>query len=316
MNVKYSLIVPCYNVERYIVKFLRSLDCNLNLDMEIILVDDGSTDSSGKLIDEYAAQHDNVKVFHKINGGVSSARNLGLKNASGEYIIWADPDDYLSENYINTIVESLAKYKFPDMLLFDYYEKDNSKIKYRSATSLKEGVLVKEEFLSELLVGLFTPSHLWTKVIKRECYNGIVFDESLKYMEDYDLLTSVAPKLKTVVYISEPLYYYIRRDSSITRRKNISDLELGYILALRRYNSYKNLVGDASIANVVKICTLILKRVYKGDFCKNVCLYENFVRDNISKVLFDKKVDVNTKKQCLLIWVGLAKYYYKYSLLS
>lgn len=130
MNLKYSLIVPCYNVEKYIAKFLKSLEYNLNSNMEVIFIDDGSTDNTGRLIDDYIARYDNVRRVYKINGGVSSARNLGLENANGEYIVWADPDDYLSENYINTIDEVLVKYKFPDMLLFDYYEKDNDKIKY------------------------------------------------------------------------------------------------------------------------------------------------------------------------------------------
>lgn len=106
-----TMVVPIYGVEKYIHKFLASLTPNLRPEVEVILVDDGSRDNCGTIIDEYAALHsDTVSIIHKPNGGVSSARNAGLERATGEYIIFPDPDDYLDERFSATILEAIEKY--------------------------------------------------------------------------------------------------------------------------------------------------------------------------------------------------------------
>lgn len=172
-------------------------------------------------------------------------------------------------------------------------------------------MLDKDEFLSEFCIGLKLPSHLWTKVIRKEFYNEISFDEKLKYMEDFELLTDLVPKVGNIVYVKKSLYYYVRRSNSITKSKGIDDLKLGFLLSLRRYNKYRTISNAASPAQSVKFCKMILEKTYRDNLSKNVGVYEDFINANISKILFDKRIDINTKKQCLIVWRGLAKYYYK-----
>ena len=101
---KISVIVPVYNTEKFLQRCIDSVLAQTYQDFELLLIDDGSKDSSDTICDEYAAQDTRVKVFHKENGGVSSARNVGLDNARGEWITFVDSDDYIEENYLQTFI--------------------------------------------------------------------------------------------------------------------------------------------------------------------------------------------------------------------
>lgn len=103
-NPTISIIIPIYNTEKYLRRCLDSIVAQTYKDFECIIVDDGSTDGSGKICDEYVAKDNRFKVFHKKNGGVSSARNLGLDNAKGEYIAFCDADDYVKENWLSEFI--------------------------------------------------------------------------------------------------------------------------------------------------------------------------------------------------------------------
>ena len=109
MNQKVSIVIPVYNVEKYIERCLKSI-LNQTLDsIEVIVIDDGSTDNSGKICDEFSTKYKNVKTFHKRNGGVSSARNLGISIAKGEYIGFVDPDDFIHVNMYKELYENAKK---------------------------------------------------------------------------------------------------------------------------------------------------------------------------------------------------------------
>ena len=105
MNDMVSIIVPIYNSEKYLHACLDSIVSQTYKNIEIILVNDGSIDKSGVICDEYSRKYNNIKVFHKENGGVSSARNLGIDNATGQYLAFVDPDDYIDANMYEILVE-------------------------------------------------------------------------------------------------------------------------------------------------------------------------------------------------------------------
>jgi glycosyltransferase involved in cell wall biosynthesis len=108
--IKVSIIVPVYKAEKYISKCIESLVVQTIKDIEIILVDDGSPDNSGKICDEYSYKDNRIKVVHKVNGGVSSARNNGIKASIGEYILFVDSDDWVENNYVEALLKAKAKY--------------------------------------------------------------------------------------------------------------------------------------------------------------------------------------------------------------
>ena len=181
MTVKLSIIVPVYGVEKYLDIFFKSLTPDLIKGVEVILVDDGSKDNGGLIIDNYQREHaEYVKVFHKKNGGVSTARNAGLRLAKGEYIAWADPDDYISSNYTQTIIKSLLQFEEPDMLFFDYYECYSKAKKIVRTTDYNSGLVENTFFLKKYFSGKFNVDQLWHKVIKREILKDILFDETVR----------------------------------------------------------------------------------------------------------------------------------------
>ena len=116
-----SVIVPVYNVEQFLPYCIDSIIVQTFTDYELLLVDDGSRDNSGKICDEYAKKDNRIRVFHKVNGGVSSARNLGLNNANGEWVCFIDSDDTVSNNYIQHMAEAISD---KDVLILTNYKKD------------------------------------------------------------------------------------------------------------------------------------------------------------------------------------------------
>ena len=151
--IRLSLIVPIYGVEKYIGKFLSTLEKNLQKDIEVLLIDDGSKDNSGKIADEFALKHQEyVTVIHKENGGVSDARNKGLQISKGEYVLFPDPDDLLAEDYVMEVLSAIDRYNKPDLILFDYYVGDGMEgWSVNTVSTLKQGVNNKKDFICEFV---------------------------------------------------------------------------------------------------------------------------------------------------------------------
>ena len=116
MACKYSLIIPVYQVKEYIVECLESIFCQIPAEVQVILVDDGSTDGSGEICDEYARKYPQIEVIHQENKGVAAARNAGLAAAKGEYLLWVDPDDWVSADWFCEIDKAIM-HKIP---IFSY----------------------------------------------------------------------------------------------------------------------------------------------------------------------------------------------------
>ena len=204
-----SLLVPIYGVEKYINRFLASLLPNLQSDIEIIMIDDGSPDNCGAIIDDFQKnQPYPIRVTHTKNNGVSAARNIGLSIATGEYIAFADPDDYLSQNLIKEVLLFIKDYNYPDFIFYDYYTCRGKKVRIQTVPTFSEGRISKLNFLEEFAKDEAIRSMLWKTVIKKDMFKGLKFDPSLKVGEDASLLTDVVLHVNTIVYLKKPLYYW------------------------------------------------------------------------------------------------------------
>ncbi len=217
-----TTIVPVYNVEKYIRTGLESLLVQGMRDgeHEILLIDDGSTDSSGRICDEYAAKYPSlIRVIHKPNGGVSSARNLGIREAKGDYIHFMDPDDYLNEGAYKLLIDKLLDLKV-DYLGFERNEVSAEKC---DGTTLKNSPIdINIESMwrgKELVKTIKMWSEVWRYLVRRSFIleNGIMFDESMKVGEDFlfnYLSMSFDPK---IALTSAKIYnYYVRSGSAVT----------------------------------------------------------------------------------------------------
>lgn len=207
-----SIIVPVYNVEKHIKKCLDSIVNQTYKDLEIILVDDGSPDSSGAICDEYAKNDSRIKVIHKENGGQSSARNMGLDLASGEYVGFVDSDDTIELDAYEKLYNAISGV---DIAIGGHNEVKENEVK-TCASKIKKD-LNEEELWQEIFGRLNNAT--WNKLYRRDLIKDIRFD--LHFMHGEDLIFNILylEKAKTGRIINEPIYNYFKRGDSITTGK-------------------------------------------------------------------------------------------------
>lgn len=219
-----SVIVPVYNVEKYLGQCVDSILGQTYPHLEVILVDDGSTDGSGKLCDAYAEQDTRVKVVHQQNKGLSGARNSGLSLATGVYIAYVDSDDWLESDALEQCVRSIVASSQPDILMYGYY---------RATSQDKQACILASPPTSpeEAVMGIvdtvkFIPS-VWSRLFKRSLVEDLVFMEGRVY-EDVPYSLNAHLLAKSFVYLPLPLYNYRANEQSIsfTMKENIIDLFL------------------------------------------------------------------------------------------
>ena len=208
-----SVIVPVYNSEKYLKKCIESILDQTYENIEIILVDDGSTDKSSAICDEYANKDLRISVIHKENGGLSSARNAGLKASCGELIGFVDSDDYIEPTMYEKLKENMDKYG-SDIAVCQFYQS------YKILTDLVDG-LDKEEvyegkdkFSNLENDNYFMTVVAWNKLYKKDLFKSIKYPEG-RLFEDSYIICDILTKAKKVSYINEPLYYYTIRKSGM-----------------------------------------------------------------------------------------------------
>ena len=229
--MKISIIVPIFNVEAYLKDCVDSVLAQTYKDFELILVDDGSPDSCPVICDEYAKEDNRIKVIHKLNGGLSDARNCGLKSASGDYVIFLDSDDYyLSEDFLKAVVEG-TKDGAIDAVFFQrtiLYDNPNHTVKTLPSYNMGWNELSVGGILLELAKHDRLDASACMKATRREVLlaNNLFFTKGL-YSEDIEWFSRYVQYLKTVSLINKPDYCYRRRSGSITntlKEKNVKDL--------------------------------------------------------------------------------------------
>lgn len=218
---KVSIIVPIYNVEKYIEKCLDSLVLQTLEDIQIVLVNDGSTDSSGEIAKKYAGKYQEKMIYvEKENGGLSDARNFGIKYATGEFIAFLDSDDYVEKNayeeMYNTAIKTGADYVECDFL-WEYPNKTKKDKQYKYTN--------KKEMLS------FVRVVAWNKLIKRELIiqNNIEFPKGLRY-EDVEFTYKLIPKINKFSYVDKEFIHYVQRENSIANVQNERTAEIFQVL--------------------------------------------------------------------------------------
>ncbi len=224
--MKYSVIIPIYKVEKYLHRCVDSVLAQTFSDYEIILVDDGSPDNCGKICDEYAKKDSRIKVVHKENGGLSSARNAGLDVAEGEYIYFLDSDDYIKEN----LLESCVKYMDDgyELVAFNYIGVDEATgqetpVNYRSGFLSLTTSDLRQTFFVNTLPSYRIGWEAWSRVFRRDIIenNHIRFaDNKVIFAEDLYFSLCYCACIEKIISISPHLYCYIQRESSIMGKES------------------------------------------------------------------------------------------------
>lgn len=204
-----SIILPIYNAEQYLHRCIDSILAQSYTDFELLLIDDGSTDGSGPICDEYAAKDNRARVLHKPNGGVSSARNLGLDNARGEYITFCDADDYVGADWLAAY--QTATVEKADLAIQGYYAIDGDQIEEKNISPCQGNVIdaKRQLIISLMLKGMY--GYLWVKLFRRALIetHHIRFDEQSTFREDEQFLTRYLECVTSFIYVDRVGYYYI-----------------------------------------------------------------------------------------------------------
>lgn len=300
-KAKVTVIVPVYNVEKYLRKCLDSLINQTYKNLEIIVVDDGSTDNSVKICDEFANKDNRITVIRQKNGGISIARNVGLDKMTGSYVIFVDSDDYLEINAVEkflkiSITEGADIVCSETIIIFkDRIVHNSNKENEKYSTEL-----IKEKILLDKL-----GNHVITKFYKAELWKNIRFPEKLVY-EDFYIMPSVCVNAKKIVYKCEPLYYYNRINPT-----SLSSLWNDFN-AWHRYSKFKGYCEHLRIAKLLNKPNIMewaekkaLHEIVKA-FCRNYgkpCLSDNdlnemkaYLKNNIKSI---KQLKI---KDRFLIW--------------
>lgn len=248
--MKISIIIPVYNVGELLRKSVESVLEQIQDDCEIIIVNDGSTDNSGAICDEYSSIA-NVHVIHKKNGGLSSARNAGIDSAKGEYLLFLDSDDYLRPGSIALLSNLINDSGEFDFIQFRYDEvldySDNRMVE--NANDLHETIDRRSMFEHKLMLGGIGASAC-TKLIRRDVCANIRFKEGIIH-EDEQFTTLLINQSRRVIYISNPLYMYVQRTGSIIT-SGFSKKRLDIIPVLEEQISILNSNGFYDLAQKVR----------------------------------------------------------------
>jgi len=237
MDELISIIVPVYNVEKYLNKCLDSIMTQTYKNLEIILVDDGSTDNSGMICDEYSRKDNRIKVIHKANGGVSDARNKGLEIASGDFIGFVDSDDWIDCDMYKFLYEGIKTYN-ADISICGHYDVCYNEILH--ITHVKKTIIYNRcEAIEELVNDNTFRCYLWNKLFKKNLFNKIKFPIEFPIVrtnEDKAVMYKLFDQANTIVYLHNVLYFYRKRQGSIySRPRSFVNIYGNYKAELERY---------------------------------------------------------------------------------
>ena len=288
--IKVSIIVPVYNAEKYLSRSIDSILRQTLSDFELILVDDGSIDKSGEICEEYARKDSRIKVIHKTNGGVASARQAGISVAHCVYSIHIDPDDWVEPSMLEELYNT-AIINNADVVTCDfYYEKGNKTVYCKQKPHSTGSNDMLRSILSDQLHG-----SVWNKLIRTELYEklGISFPENMTYMEDTFVVCSLFMHPLRIEYVPKAYYHYdvVINQNSLSRQSEKS-LSIKGINSLAYFIDYFKDKLPQEEYHKALIYRMKLYKLYlwNSKLCTKSLFYEKYkgFNDEISEALGEK----------------------------
>ena len=213
-----SVIIPVYKVENYIDKCMETVLSQSYENLEILLVDDGSPDNCGRICEDYAAKDSRVKVIHKMNGGLSSARNAALDVMTGKWVVCIDSDDYVHRDYVKDLYEAAIRHK-ADIAVGSHYQEKGDQLSITEKIFDEEVCYDRMQALHKLVEDDYIKNYAWGKIYRAELFEGVRYPDGRNY-EDIATTYYLFDKSERIVKIPNYLYYYIIRDDSISFNKS------------------------------------------------------------------------------------------------
>lgn len=281
-----SIIVPVYNVAAYLPECIESLLNQTFNDIEIILIDDGSTDGSGNICDQYKSLDPRIRVIHQENRGVSHARNTGIDQVTGQYICFIDSDDHVSDNYAEILFNAINRKADIDISLCEYYTvKDNQSIVHTSNSS--DVIYDNETGVYLLCQDKKIKNYVWGKLFKKELFTSIRFPEDRNICEDMAILYKVFYQARKILHIQTPAYYYRERANSCINSGWSPIKAYHYFLGGYEQSLFlreKNILCNKRIQHECMILRRGIRLIDHLIKMKNYHQYEYIVNDIIQKI--------------------------------
>lgn len=306
MNPLISIIIPVYNVEKYLDKCIQSVLTQTYDNFEVILVDDGSTDNSGKLCDEYAKRDNRVTVYHKSNRGLSDARNFGVEHCNADIVSFIDSDDCVSEDYLEYLWFLMYKYSCKVSCA------NNVKVMEGKSFSLKKDKIIE--------VKLDT-----AKALERICYTSVgavarLYRKELliknpfpvgRLYEDLATTYKIISECDYIAFSDKPIYIWIQRENSITHR-GIDERQFDIFTNVENMSQYykdyfpncKKAASAICIMAVIRFLTIVFQYCDKKEEKKYFRIARDFALPHFKNTFTDKKVLLRIKIACVAIWLG------------
>lgn len=252
MDYKVSVIVPVYKVRDRMLKTLESLEAQTFKEFEVLFIDDGSPDDSSEFAHEYLENSEvKYRIIKKENGGVSSARNLGIEEANGEYVQFLDSDDYIDKNMLKHMYEGAIKHN-SDIVYSGYtFEESNGKEISNNLMSLKEGEYSGKKAALGLIYG-YTHTHIMANLFKRSLLmdNDIRFDVNRKFAEDIAFEIKAYAHSRKVYCLDRIYSHYVKWESSVTNNVSLNFLDI-YYSNVETLDYIKKVFGDKELENAM-----------------------------------------------------------------
>lgn len=296
-----SVIIPAYNIEEYIGRCLDSVLSQTYENLEIIVIDDGSSDSTGKILDEYEKKEDRIKVIHKENGGVSSARNKGLDVAAGEYIGFIDGDDLIDPRMYEILVNLLEE-ENADIAHCGYQMVFPNRVDYYYNTG-KRKVQTTKEGLKDLLSGEMIEPGLVNKLYKKDIIKNHRLDETVKINEDLLMNYQLFKESKKSVYYDITPYFYMIRKGSATGSNTLSTKRKDALCVLKQIKDdcvdeeLKVIAYRRYIYLLMAICRDNVENI---EYKKYQILKRKQLKQELKQELFKESIPKKLKYMCIL----------------
>jgi len=309
---KVSLIIPVYNVERFLTKCLESVAAQTYKNLEVIIVNDGSRDGSLDIIKSFAEKNSNFKYYTIENQGQGMARNIGIRHSSGKYISFLDSDDYIAEDFIEKMVDAIETENADIAICNNFDVKEDGTVIAESKNSYKNNVT---NIYSEPQI-LFNRVCPWGKLYKKELFNNLEFVSRIWY-EDMRLIPKLYIKAKKIVYIDHSLVFYVQRKGSTMNNSNSErNLEIievfedliSYYKTEKKYEQFKNEL-DFLVLDHIAVST-VTRVILSGSKNKNYIIKKLFDYLNRFESIYSnpyiKTMSTNRK---IILWLNRHKFY-------
>ncbi|WP_143865650.1 MULTISPECIES: glycosyltransferase family 2 protein [Bacteroides] len=302
MFPKISCIIPVYNAEKYLHRCLDTVCNQTYSNLEIILVDDGSSDNSGSLCDTYAAKYHNIKVYHISNSGASSARKIGLDMSTSEYVTFVDSDDYVEQNYVSAMYEALQKYGTTIAGCGTQCIKYGDKVRMIDDPQIK--ILKDDELMTRFFNYEFWA--LWGGLYPKTVFTGIHFPKAT-LSEDYFIKCQMFLRDSQMAYVDAPLYIYEKHEGSLSNTKlsarafeEFENTLNVYELIKEQIPQYSQLALKNAVETTIKLLLMgnaELRNSYKAQYVS----IRRFLNEHLSEIYHNRYLLGNVKTIAVML---------------